>query len=383
MTAVGLIFSNIHDKNLTELTRRRTMASIPYGCRYRLIDFALSNMVNSNITKVGIVTHYNYQSLLDHIGTGKDWDLARRSGGIKILPPFITAFENSASTKLYETRLEAMMGVTGFINRCTEDYVVMSDCDVICNMDLSAVIEEHVRSEADITIVTKRIDSGEFRLSNDVMIAISSDDGEENSARLTDFYEYTPDVRGEIDISTNIMVITRSYLQNILADAAARGYHSFHRDIIKANLAKANYRTYSYDGCYALIRSLGDYYVCSMNLLDTEIRMSLFGIHSRPVYTKVRNSPPTVYASSAEVKNSLIADGCIIEGKVENSIISRGVRIGRGTVVKNSILFQDCYVGADVTLNCVLADKGVVIKNGRLLSGHETLPFFIEKGGIV
>ena len=383
MTAVGLIFSNIHDKNLSELTRRRTMASIPYGCRYRLIDFALSNMVNSNITKVGIVTHYNYQSLLDHIGTGKDWDLARRSGGIKILPPFITAYENTASAKLYQTRLEALMGVTSFINRCTEDYIVMSDCDVICNMDLSAVIAEHERSDADITIVTKRIDASEFKLSNDVMIAVSADDGRDGSARLTEFYEYTPDVKGDIDISTNIMVVTRTYLQSILAEAIARGYHSFHRDIIMENLASANYRTYAYDGCYALIRSLNDYYVCSMNLLDTDIRMSLFGIRTRPVYTKVRNSPPTVYAPTAGVTNSLIADGCIIEGKVENSIIARGVRIGRGTVVRNSILFQDCYVGTDVTLNCVLADKGVVIKNGRTLSGHETLPFFIEKGGIV
>lgn len=383
MTSVGLIFSNIHDNNLSELTRRRTMASIPYGCRYRLIDFALSNMVNSNITKIGIVTHYNYQSLLDHIGTGKDWDLARRSGGIKILPPFITAYENAASSKLYQTRLEALMGVTSFINNCTEDYVVMSDCDVICNLDLSAVIAEHEKSDADVTIVTKRIDANEFKLSNDVMIAVSEDDGRSDSARLASFYEYTPDVKGEIDISTNIMVVTRSYLQKVLAESIARGYHSFHLDIIMKNIEKANYRTYVYDGCYALIRSLNDYFVCSMNLLDEEIRLSLFGIRTRPVYTKVRNSPPTVYTTTAGVNNSLIADGCIIEGIVENSIIARGVRIGRGTVVRNSILFQDCYVGTDVTLNCVLADKGAVIKNGRLLSGHETLPFFIEKGGIV
>ena len=134
MTAAGLIFSNIHDQAITELTNQRTMASVPFGCRYRLIDFALSNMVNSDITKVGIVTHNNYQSLLDHIGTGKDWDLSRRSGGIKLLPPFIASYTGPEANKLYSTRLEALMGVTNFINRCKEDVLVLSDCDAVCNI---------------------------------------------------------------------------------------------------------------------------------------------------------------------------------------------------------------------------------------------------------
>lgn len=382
MTAAGLIFSNIHDKNLSELTRRRTMASIPFGGRYRLIDFALSNMVNSNITKIGIVTHYNYQSLLDHIGTGKDWDLARRSGGIKILPPFITAYENEASASVYRTRLEALLGVVNFINRCTEDYIVLSDCDVICNIDISKVISEHERNGADITIVTKRIDASEYKLSNDVtVVETDSPDGE--SGRITAFYEYNKTAKGVIDISTNIMVMKRTYLQSILSESEACGYHSFHREIIAAKLDTANFRAYEYDGCYALIRSLNDYYACSMNLLDPELRHGLFGIEERPVYTKVRNSPPTVYAEGANVKNSLIADGCIIEGEVENSIIFRGVHIGKGTKVKNTVLFQDCYVGNNVFLNCVLADKNSVIRDDRMLSGHETMPFFVKKGSAV
>lgn len=382
MTAAGLIFSNIHDKNLSELTRRRTMASIPFGGRYRLIDFALSNMVNSNITKIGIVTHYNYQSLLDHIGTGKDWDLARRSGGIKILPPFITAYENEASASVYRTRLEALLGVVNFINRCTEDYIVLSDCDVICNIDISKVISEHERNGADITIVTKRIDASEYRLSSDVTV-VETDTPAGESGRITAFYEYNKTAKGIIDISTNIMVMKRTYLQSILSESEARGYHSFHREIIAAKLDTANFRTYEYDGCYALIRSLNDYYACSMNLLDPELRHGLFGIEERPVYTKVRNSPPTVYAEGAKVKNSLIADGCMIEGEVENSIIFRGVHIGKGTKVKNTVLFQDCYVGNDVFLNCVLADKNTVIRDDRMLSGHETMPFFVKKGSSV
>ena len=170
MTAAGLIFTNIHDRSISELTSVRSIASVPFGCRYRLIDFALSNMVNSGIIKIGLITHYNYQSLLDHVGTGKDWDLARRNGGIKILPPYITAYENGAARRMYTSRLEALMGVSHFINRCTEDYIVLSDCDVICNIDLSDVLAEHEKTGADITFVTKKVDAATLNLAESVAV---------------------------------------------------------------------------------------------------------------------------------------------------------------------------------------------------------------------
>ena len=146
MTAAGLIFSNIHDISIPEMTAERTMASIPFGGRYRLVDFTLSNMVNSGIDKVGIITHNNYRSLMDHIGNGKDWDLARRSGGIMILPPFVTAYENPRANQLYTTRLEALMGVREYITHCDEDVIVLSDSDVVCNIDLSDVIVDIVET---------------------------------------------------------------------------------------------------------------------------------------------------------------------------------------------------------------------------------------------
>ena len=156
MTVQGIIFSNLHDKNIPELTLKRTMASVPYACRYRLIDFALSNMVNSGITSVSVITHYNYQSLMDHIGAGKDWDLARRSGGIKILPPYMTAYANNQNA-LYNSRMEALNSVNYSLSRFTSDYVVLSDCDVICNVDLNDMINDHVKNNADITIAIKRV----------------------------------------------------------------------------------------------------------------------------------------------------------------------------------------------------------------------------------
>lgn len=377
MTAAGLVFSNIHDESLPELTRLRTMASVPFGGRYRLIDFALSNMVNSGISKVGVITHYNYQSLLDHIGTGKDWDLARRSGGIKILPPFITAYDAKGIGQLYNTRLEALMGVVNFISRCTEDVIVLSDCDTICNIDISDVIDQHEESGADITIVVKQVDHPGL-CSPRHSIIVSDEEG-----KIIDATEYSEDIQPGQDVSTNIMVINRMYLLNIVNDAAAHGYTSFFRDVISRNIGPANFRVYRHDGYYALISSLAVYFDCSMQLLRPEVREALFGVPERPVYTKVRNSAPTIYRTGSSVGNAIIADGCTIEGRVENSIIFRGVKVGRGSVVRNSILLQDTVIGSGVSLNCVVTDKNAVVRDGRQLSGHETMPFFIGKGIMV
>ncbi len=377
MTAAGLIFSNIHDQSIPEMTRRRTMASIPFGCRYRLVDFALSNMVNSDITNVGIITHYNYQSLMDHVGNGKDWDLARRSGGIKILPPYVAAYENIAANKLYENRLEALMGAVNFINRCGTDYIVLSDCDTVLNIDLGAVLEAHVASGAYMTIVTKKVDPSVQKFDKPAIVLKVDGDN-----RITDLVDFVPDAENNV-ISTNIMVIARTDLQNIVSEALARGHKSFHRDVIAKNLKNRVIRAYPFDGWYSQITSLEGYFDTSMQLLGAKARRDLFGHAERHIYTKVRNSAPVKYTASAKVKNSLVADGCVIEGEVENCILFRNVHIGKGTVVKNCILLQDTYVGANVSLNCVITDKNAVIKDDRTLSGHQTMPFFIGKGEMV
>ena len=377
MKAAGLIFSNIHDAAIPELTARRTMASIPFAGRYRLIDFALSNMVNSGITKVGVITNYNYQSLLDHIGNGKDWDLARRHGGIKILPPYITAYENHSSGKMYNSRLESLMGATNFIDRCTEDTLVLSDCDVICNVDLATVIAQHEKNGADITLVAATVNTAVQALDKKAELPVCDEDG-----RLLDISEYDGE-EGEVTVCTDIFVVRRAYLQRVLNEAIARGQTSFYKDIIYRNLGTANFYVCKYDGFFARVNSIESYFRCSMRLLEPAARESLFYRRNQTIFTKVRNSVPTRYLPSAKVKNSLIADGCVIEGEVENSILFRGVRVGKGTVVKNSILMQDTFTGENVKLGCVITDKDVVIKNDRELCGHETLPFYIGKGQIV
>ena len=374
MTAVGLIFTNIHDNSIPELTRIRTTASIPFGGRYRLIDFSLSNMVNSGIIKVGVLTHNNYQSLLDHLETGKDWDLARRSGGIKILPPYIESFTNTVSNRFNDySRLQALMGAVNFISRCNEEYVVMSDCDIICNIDLQKVIEDHAKTGADITFVTKKCDLTGYTSPEKLVVADADEDG-----RVVEFTERTT-FDGLCRVYANMMVMKRAYLLNIVEEAIAHGYTSFLHDIMYRKEKSANFRVYDFEGWYDHIGSMEEYFSCSMKLLTSEAREGLFNVKNHPILTKVRNSAPTRYCEGASVKNSVVADGCIIEGTVENSIIFRGVKVCKGAVVKNSILFQDTYVCEGASLNCVVADKNVTIKDGRTLSGHESMPFYIGK----
>lgn len=377
MSVEGIIFSNIHDSNISELTRQRTLASVPFGCRYRLIDFPLSNMVNSNINTISVITHYNYHSLMDHIGPGKDWDLARRSGGVKILPPYITAYANNINN-LYRSRLEALKSVNYSIAQMTSDYVVMSDCDVICNIDLNDMIGDHIESGADITVAVKYMPLTRAAAKNNTLV-FTNEEG-----RITDLLPYPTNFEGYADVNLNILVINRKYLQEAVLDAIAHGYVSMTRDILLRSLGYRNFRVYKYDGYFACISSFEDYFAHNMQLIENqEMFDSLFGVESRPIYTKVRNSAPTYYSGNAKVENSLIADGCVIEGTVKNSILFRGVKVGRGSVVKNSILFQDTFIGENAVLGYSVSDKNVVIRDGVTLSGHSTLPLYIEKGRMV
>ena len=367
MSAVGVVFSNIHDENVPELSRQRTMGSLPFGGRYRLIDFALSNLVNSGVTTVGIITKNNYQSLMDHLGSGKDWDLARKTGGLVLLPPF-----GNDNGGLYKNRLEALKGITGFLNRRNEDYVILCDCDGVYRMDFSDVIDYHEEKQADITVVchTEEIANSDFYTVVEV----------DKNNRVTDL-KINEKVTGSSHFYSNIMVIGRSFLLSNINDAIARGYNSFREDVIMKNLKGLKIYTYDFEGYYATIDSFGSYFKHNMELLDKQIRDELFG--ARDIYTKVRDSAPSKYGDSAVVRNSLVSDGCIVEGTVENSILFRGVKVGKGSVVKNSIIMQDTVIGENVSLNCVVTDKNVVIRDRRMLSGCEIQPYFLPKGSMV
>ncbi len=367
MRAVGIIFSNIHDNNVPELARLRTIGSIPFGGRYRLIDFPLSNMVNSGINTVGIITKSNYQSLMDHVGSGKDWDLARKDGGVIILPPY----GNVERSNLYESRLEALKGIINFLFRADEEYVVMTDCDTVCRINFNEVIEYHIRNHADITLVYKRLNDNEYNknttilnVKNKRIIGVKYQNQEKN-----DKYQ---------NVFTNVFVLKKSLLQNIVMDSISHSKRHFMSDIIVSNLDSFKVIGYEHKGFFAGITSLKAYYDSNMSMLDTKNREEMFG--DRSVFTKVLDSAPTKYGSGSIVKNSMIADGCIIEGEVENSIIFRNVKVARGTIIKNSIIMQNTVLGENSMLNCIITDKNVVIKDRKILSGSKNHPFYISKG---
>lgn len=365
-TALGIIFANLHEENVPELVRRRTMASIPFGGRYRLIDFALSNMVNSGITTVGLMTSNNYRSLIDHIGSGKDWDLARKDGGLILLPPF-----SEKHDKLYTTRLEALSSLTGFLSRRNEKYIVLTECDGVAKFDIADILDYHENKNADITLVTHY---GKVGHRSGFMLVNADNDGRINELELT------PHVKEgtKANIFINVMVINRQFLLNLVEDSIAHGFTSIESDILIKQLSSLKIYAYDFKGYYAGIDSMEAYYKHNMELLDKNVRDELFG--SRDIYTKVRDSAPSKYGENAVVKNSLISDGCVIEGIVENSILFRGVKVEKGATVRNSIIMQDNIIGANTSLNCVITDKNVVISDKKVLSGCKELPYFIQKG---
>ena len=368
MKAVGIIFSNIHDNSVPELSAIRTMGSIPFGGRYRLIDFPLSNLVNSGIETVGLITKKNYQSLMDHVGSGKDWDLARKDGGLILLPPF----GDLDNQTLYNTRLEALKGITNFLFRADEEYVVMTDCDNICRIDFSDVIDFHIKNHADITMVYKKMEPNELRNAPATLLNINK------GGRITSIEYSVPKVDKKANVFTNVFVMKKTVLCNIVMDSIARGKHHFTADVVCPNLKSMNVMAYEHKGYFACISSLQAFYDVNLEMLNPEVNHELFG--DRSVFTKIRDSIPTKYGNSSIVKNSMIADGCIIEGEVENSIIFRNVKIARGAVVKNSIIMQDTVIGEKSMINCIITDKNVVIKDKQVLSGTHNHPFYIGKG---
>lgn len=366
-STVGVIFSSISEENVPELTKVRSMGSIPYGGRYRMVDFALSNMVNSGITTVGMITKNNYQSLMDHLGSGKYWDLARKEGGLILLPPY-----SDESEILYKNRLEALKGATAFLKKAKEDFVVLADSDAVYKLDYSKVIAYHIEKNADITMVYHEHEPARSKYYMTFETAV---DG-----KITDI-SINPSSSGVKKNYINVMVARTSYLLRLIQDAIQHGYTSFGRDILSPGVKTLNLYGYKFEGYYANISSIESYFNANMDLLQKEVRTEIFG--DRDIYTKVNDSSPAKFADTASVKNSLISDGCLIEGTVENCILFRGVKIGKGSVVKNCILMTDNIVGENCNLAYVVSDKNSVIRDNRVLAGCEIQPYFINKGSLI
>ena len=364
---LGMIFANIHEEALGALTDMRTMGSVPFCSRYRLIDFPLSNMVESGVTKIGVVTNANFNSLMDHVGTGKPWDLSRKTDGLYLLPPY-----SLTSTTMWGNRIDAIYGNMGFLDQSNQEYVLMTDCNNILSIDYDALFEAHEQSGAAVTIVGVR-GKKPANISSVLVFNEVAEDGKILEAAID------PTAEEDVFYSCNIVLVKKYLLQTLITTAHSKNEVSFQRSILM-NCIKSG-KAYAYDAtdCFVgTIDSVQSYYDISMSLLNRDITNRLFA-PERPIYTKERDDMPTLYGTEAKVNNSLIADGCEIKGTVENCIIFKGVKVEADAVVKNSILMQDTVIGEGTKVNYIIADKNVNIKSGIELSGAENFPVSLSK----
>lgn len=367
---LGLVFANMHDTTLGDMTKNRTMGSVMFGGRYRLIDFPLSNMVNSGISEVGVITKSNYQSLLDHLGSAREWDLARKKGGLYILPPF-----GNVESILYRGRIEALYGAMSFIKHSRAKYVILSDCDVVTNIDYKPIVAAHIESGADITAVAH---TGVYSSDDIKTSTVFNVDADKNVTSVL----INPDISGTCTTSLNVFVMSMDFLIETVNDAMARGNVSFERNILQEKCRELKIKIYEYDNYFSKLNSPESYFKSNMALLEPENARKLF-VPKRSIYTKVSDNAPVKYDLDSKVSNSLVADGCIIEGEVENSVLFRGVKVGKGAKVKNCILMQDTVVGDNAELNYLITDKNVSICENHILTSSPQYPMYVGKGASV
>jgi len=372
MNALGIVFSNIQDKKVPEITKNRIMSSVPFGGRYRLIDFVLSNMTNSGIIKVGVITRHNYQNMMDHLGTGKAWDLARKRGGIQVLQPYVDDLDELVQM---DNRLDTLKGIMSYLEKADEEYVIMSDCDIIHNISYSDVMKAHRNNDSDITVVYKKHNKDATWKSKRSVFRIDENE------RITNIKRATNTKTGDA-LYLGTMIMRKDFLKNHMLIASNKGYKTL-LEYWSDHASKINIKGYEFDEYYAYIDSLESYLTSNLDLLDLKVREELFRKPYRPIYTSVNDSTATTYGADAVVENSIIADGCIINGTVKNSVIFRGVKIDKNATVSNSVVMQDSIIGANATLSHIVTDKNVFIGDDRTLCGHDTHPFFIEKGSII
>lgn len=367
---LGLVFANMHDTTLGDMTKNRTMGSVMFGGRYRLIDFPLSNMVNSGISEVGVITKSNYQSLLDHLGSAREWDLARKKGGLYILPPF-----GNVESTLYRGRIEALYGAMSFIKHSRAKYVILSDCDVVTNIDYKPIVAAHIESGADITAVAH---TGVYSSEDIKTSTVFNIDADKNVTSVL----INPDISGTCTTSLNVFVMSMDFLIETVNDAMARGNVSFERNILQEKCRELKIKIYEYDNYFSKLNSPESYFKSNMALLEPENARKLF-VPKRSIYTKVSDNAPVKYDLDSKVSNSLIADGCIIEGEVENSVLFRGVKVGKGAKVKDCILMQGTVVGDNAELNYLITDKNVSICENHILTSSPQYPMYVGKGASV
>lgn len=365
---MGIINLSASQEKLRDLTEIRTIGSIPIGGRYRVIDFILSNMVNSGITNVAINTQGKARSLYDHVGSGKYWDLDRKNGGLSIFHP------EASSEDVVQKKgdIEVFNTMLGFLATAPQEYVLLSRSYMICNVDFDDMLGQHKESEADITILYKRMNDAERRFLG--CDTITFDDGDNISSMGKNIGK-----KKFYNTSMEMYMMKTSLLRDLIEESIHLGNVDYLKQCIFNQIGTLKVHGYPFEGYLACINSLGNYYKSNMDMLSRELQEELFEKNGL-IYTKVKDEPSTFYADDSYTSNSLVSSGCIVEGVVENSILSRGVHIKKGAIVRNSIVMQNVEVSPTASINYSILDKNVVISEKKVLSGDVEHPYVIKKG---
>ncbi len=370
MHVTGIIFAN--DGTVSALTEKRTMASLPFGGRYRQVDFALSNLSCAGIHRVGIVTRHSYQSLMNHVGSGEEWGLEMEEGGLEYLTPF-----SSSRVSEYRGKLESLHSAMSFLEYGFEDeYIVMIDSAILSNIDLNKVLESHVESGRDITLVTK---AGICNGHRQMDLAVKLDKKGQVTDMVVDYA--APE---NYEASMDIFVLSKKWLIQQVKEHIAHNLYHMDRDLVLGlwQKGKATVNVYSFQGVAMFNESVQEYFANSLSLMQKDIRQDLFsGCH--PVYTKVRDRVPTYYGENCAIENCSVADGCMLGGTVRNSVLFRQVTVHPTASVENSVIMNDTVVGEGCELKYVILDKDVFVRPGTKLIGTPANPVIVKRGEVV
>ena len=364
---MGIINSTKNGNQLKELTTNRYMASVPFGGRYRMIDFVLSNMVNSGIRNVGILVQGKYRSLMDHLRSGKEWDLDRKRDGLFILPPAY----NNCPLGMQKGDLDNFHANLEYLQKSRQKYVAISSANMVCNINYNEVLQAHLKKQADITMIYTE-ENGEVHDFAKSTFLYTTDSG-----RVVDL-EVNPIKHRSNKVSMEMYLLERTLLIDIIGECIAKGGYDFIMDGILKNLQRYKVYGHHHFGYVGRIHSVQSYFRHNMDLLNPDIWEEVF-LKSGLIYTKVKDQAPVKYMENATVKNALVANGCVINGSVENSILFRGVRIHKGAKLRNCIVLQNCIIGEGAELENVILDKEVYVSPEKQLAGLKEYPIIIEK----
>ena len=370
MNVTGIIFAN--DGTVSSLTEKRTMASLPFGGRYRQVDFALSNLSCAGIHRVGIVTRHSYQSLMNHVGSGEEWGLEMEEGGLEYLTPY-----SSSKVSDYRGKLESLYSAMSFLEYGSDDeLLIMIDSAILSNIDLTKVIASHVESGRDITLVTK---SGIANGSRKLDLAVKLDKKGEIADMAVDYA-----APADYEASMDIFVLNKRWLIQQVKEHIAHNLYHMDRDLVLGLWQKkaVTINVFPFDGVAMYNESVEEYFANSLSLTQKAVREDLFG-RNHPIYTKVRDRVPTYYGEECHIENCSVADGCMLGGTAKNSVLFRQVTLYPGAEVENCVIMNDTVVGEGAQLKYVILDKDVVVRPGAKLMGTPTTPVIIRRGEVV